>query len=76
MKYPDGMEARLGDKVQYSDGSTGVVVCSMDTDEYSPSYTKEQWGFIKKGIMVERKRMGLIHYVEPDNDMVLLERAK
>ena len=76
MKYPDGTEARLGDKVQYSDGSIGVVVCSMDTDEYSASYTKDQWSYLKTGIMVESKRMGLVHYEEPDEDMVLIERAK
>lgn len=62
--------------MQYSDGSTGVVVCAMDTDEYSASCTKDQWGYLKKGIMIETKRMGLVHYEEPDEDMVLIERLK
>lgn len=76
MKYSDGTEARLGDKVQYSDGSIGVVVCSMDTDEYSATYPKDQWGYLKKGIMIASERMGLVHYEEPDEDMVLIKRAK
>lgn len=75
MKYPDGTEAKLGDRVRYSDGSVGVVVCSMDTDKYSASHPKSQWGYLKKGIMVQSERMGLVHYEEPDEDMVLIERA-
>jgi len=76
MRYPDGREARLGDKVRYSDGSTGIVVCSIDTDEYSDSHSKEQWGYLEKGILVDTTSMGLVHYEKPDNDMVLIERAQ
>jgi hypothetical protein len=47
----------------------------MDTDEYSPLHPKEQWGYLKTGIMVESERMGLVHYTEPDEDMVLIERG-
>jgi len=35
MKYPYGTLARLGDKILVWEGNEGVVVCSMDTDEYS-----------------------------------------
>jgi hypothetical protein len=76
VKYPDGTEARLGDKLRYSDGSIGIIVCSIDTDEYSASYPKDQWSYLKKGIMVESKKMGLVYHEEPDNDMVLIESAK
>jgi hypothetical protein len=38
MKYPDGQEVRLGDKVKLGDDAEGVVVSSIDTGEYSEEY--------------------------------------
>ena len=52
MKYADGQEARLGDKVRLSDGAEGMIVLSIDTDEYSPAYPKAQWDYLKRGVMV------------------------
>src|SRR6266571_1040879 len=34
MKYPDGQEVRLGDQVRLGENDGGVVVASIDTDEY------------------------------------------
>lgn len=75
MKYLDGTDARLGDKVRYSDGTYGYVVCSLDTNEYSDDYPKDQWGYLKNGILVVSDLIGLVHYEEPDPDMELVERA-
>ncbi|CDX21895.1 conserved hypothetical protein [Mesorhizobium sp. ORS 3324] len=76
MKYPDGTPARLGDKIVVWEGNEGVVVCSMDTDEYSEDYPKEAFGYLKQGIMVLSEKAGLIHYVEPEASMRLLERRR
>jgi hypothetical protein len=76
LKYPDGTEARVGNKLRYSDGSIGIVVCSIDSDESSASYPKVEWRNLKKGIMIESKRMGFVHYEELDDDIVPTERAK
>lgn len=72
MKYPDGTLARLGDKILIWEGNEGVVVCSMDTDEYSEEYPKETFGYLKQGIMVLSEKAGLIHYVQPEAGMRLL----
>lgn len=74
MKYPDGALARLGDKILVWDGNEGVVVCSMDTDEYSEEYPRENFGYLERGIMVLSEKAGLIHYVEPEAEMRLLAR--
>ncbi|MDX8454709.1 hypothetical protein RFM98_18255 [Mesorhizobium sp. VK9D] len=74
MKYPDGTLARLGDKILAWEGNEGVVVCSMDTDEYSEDYPKENFGYLERGVMVLSEKAGLIHYVQPEIDMRLLER--
>ena len=75
MQYPDGQEARVGDKVLCWDGCVGVVVASMDTNEYSAEHPREQWGYLGEGVMIATDKVGLIYYTEPERTMVLLERG-
>jgi len=51
------------------------VVCSMDTDEYSEDYPREAFAYLKGGIMVLSEKAGLIHYVQPEDDMRLIART-
>jgi len=74
MKYWDGQEIRLGDRVKLDKDEGGIVVASMDTDEYTDENPKEQWGHLK-GVMIEFPLFGLIHYDEPDEDLELISRA-
>ena len=53
----------------------GVVVCSIDTEEYTEKHSREQWSYLKKGVMIEFQLWGLIHYDEPEEDLQLIERA-
>ena len=75
MKYLSGEEVRLGDKVKLWEGCFGVVVFSIDTDEYSAEFPKEDWSYLRSGIMFETDCVGLVHYTEPDEDLELLARA-
>ncbi|WP_423601094.1 hypothetical protein [Roseateles sp. MS654] len=75
MRYSDGQEARLGDKVKLSDGSEGVVVCSIDTDEFTSDYPRDQWEYLKRGVMVNFQRLGVVHYEQADEDLELVERS-
>jgi hypothetical protein len=75
MKYSTGELIRVGDKVQPWNGCTGIVVASMDTDEYSDEHSREQWGYLRVGVMIETDEAGLVHYTEPDPDLQLLERT-
>jgi hypothetical protein len=75
MKYPDGQEVRLGDRVRLGQDDAGVVVASIDTGEYSGQHSEAQWGYLKKGVMIEFPLHGLIHYEEPEPDLQLIERA-
>jgi hypothetical protein len=74
MKYADGKEARLGDRVTLGDGAEGAVVVSIDTDEYAIGHPKSQWAYLKHGIMVEFPEYGLIYYEEVEPDLRLVER--
>ena len=76
MKYPDGQEVRLGDRVKLGRNEQGIVVASIDTNEYNPEHPAAQWSYLKKGVMIEFSgTYGLIHYEEPDADLQLIARA-
>jgi hypothetical protein len=76
MNYVDGQEVRLGDKVKLSDGEEGIVVCSIDTNEYSEAYPEKDWGYLKKGAMINFQKYGLIHYADSDSDIYLIARSE
>lgn len=76
MKYADGQDVLLGDIVQLWDECNGVVVCSIDTDEYTTVYPKEEWEYLRSGVLILTDKAGLLHYIEADEDLTLLERKK
>jgi hypothetical protein len=76
MRYPNGQEARLGDRVALWPGNEGTVVCSIDTEEYSDAYLREEWSHLARGILIFSEQVGLIHYIEPEVEMRLLARAQ
>jgi hypothetical protein len=75
MKYRSGQEARLGDRIRVGGDSSGVVVCSIDTDEYSLDFSREQWSYLGTGVMIQFANYGLVHYTEPDEDLEFLGQA-
>jgi hypothetical protein len=75
MRYLDGREVRLGDRVKLWEDAYGVVVCSIDTDEYTTDYPKEAWGYLGEGVLIPSDVAGLTHYTQPDEDLELIERA-
>jgi hypothetical protein len=74
MKYSNGQKVRVGDKVNLWGNCSGTVVCSIDTNEYSKEYPKEQWEYLKQGVLINSDKGGLIHYLEPDEDLILIDR--
>jgi hypothetical protein len=75
MKYPDGQEVRLGDRVKLGQDDSGIVVVSIDTGQYSAEHPEAQWGYLKKGVVIKFPEFGLIHYVAPEPDLQLIGRA-
>jgi len=76
MKYTDGQEVRLGDRVALWGDCHGTVVCSIDTDEYTSDFPRSQWEYLRHGVIVRSEKMGLIHYLEPDEDFELIGRME
>jgi hypothetical protein len=76
MKYPNGKEVKIGDKVKLWEGCHGIVVASLDTGEYSTSYPEKDWEYLKAGVLIDSNKAGLIHYLEPEKSLELIERAQ
>jgi hypothetical protein len=76
MKYPDGQEVRLGDRVKLGQDGGGIVVASIDTNEYGSGHSAAQWAYLKQGVMIDFPKYGLIHYEEPEPELQLIARGK
>ena len=74
MNYSDGQEMRLGDRVE-DNGQAGVIVCCVDTDEYSGEFPRTTWDFLEGGVLIQFEGRGLVHYLQPDEDLRLVARA-
>jgi hypothetical protein len=61
MKYTDGTEIRLGDRVMIYNTEEGVIVASIDTDEYSDEFPKDVWSCLESGVMVKFTNGALLH---------------
>jgi hypothetical protein len=68
MKYANGNIAKMGDRVRLWKDYFGTIVCSIDDDEYTSEFPKDEWGYLKVGILIRADNGALIHYVEADED--------
>jgi len=75
MKYQDGREIRMGDHVRLSNNEGGVVVFSIDTNEFSDEYPRSEWGYLEEGIMVRTDAGALIHYKENSGEVLIRENG-
>ncbi len=76
MRYLDGTEIRLGDRVQFSNGETGIVVFSIDTDEYPAEFPKAEWSYLSRGVMIKTDKGALVHYEDPNLEEVALVKSR
>jgi hypothetical protein len=73
MNYMDGQQIRVGDTVKLWGDCHGVVVASFDTGEFSEEFGKE-WNELKEGVLIRTNEVGLVHVVEPNEELVLVQR--
>lgn len=75
MKYPDGTEARLGDRVRITNGDTGMIVASMDTNEFSNEYPAKNYAHLRTGILILTDKGALVRLEEPDHSDLLARES-
>ena len=66
-------QIRLGDRVRIAQHVTGVVVFSIDTDEYAAGFPKTEWEHLGRGIMVQTEADGLVYLEKSLSDPEDLE---
>ncbi len=71
--YSNGNEIKIGDVVQYGD-SPSKIVFVINTNSYSKEYPQKEWSYLKEGFGIETENFGLIHQIEPDEDIQLIKR--
>jgi len=74
--YPDGKKMIVGDGLKLWNGCVGTVVCSIEDDEYTPEHPRDQWAYLKTGVLINSSQTGLIHYHAPEDLFELLERKR
>lgn len=70
MKYSNGLDAKLGDKVKLQNGEFGEVVISFDTHEYSEGFSEKDWRSLRKGIMIRAENNALVRFDDSDSEEV------
>ena len=75
MRYRTGEEVELWDRVEMWEGCTGIVVFSIDADQYSPGFRKEHWSYLQRGAMVATNQIGLVFASKEDDEIALLHRG-
>jgi hypothetical protein len=75
MNYTSGHKIQVGDKVRLAEGCYGVVVCSIDDNEYSDGYSSEEWSYLTSGVLVYSEETGLVHFPNSDESLFLVERG-
>ena len=75
--YMSGEEVRLGDLVEISHGNgpKATIVVLIPEGPAAAGFKAEEWSYLKSGFMLQAEGMGLVHYSEPDNELLLIRRA-
>ena len=71
----NGRQIRRGDRVRIGSGITGVVVFSIDTDEFSDEFPGQQWRYLGRGVMIRSEQAGLVHLSGGDDDIEVIDPA-
>lgn len=68
----NGKVIGVGDRVTIGSGIDGVVVFSIDTDEFSLEFLKDDWNYLGRGIMVKTEQGGLVYLDVSDEDLEII----
>ena len=72
-QYASGDIVKLGDRVRLGEDSHGVVVAVLDSDGFGADHPKSTWGSLEAGVLVNFPKFGLIHYLEPEPEIELVQ---
>ncbi len=74
MKYADGQEVRLRDRVKLGQDKGGMVVCLIYAGEWLEDCPVEHWKYQESGVIIKFPLFGMKYYEELEPDIKLIER--
>lgn len=63
----------VGDMVTL-DNEKGIIVFVISSNQYSEDYPQKEWEYLKEGFGIETEKLGLVHQIEPDEDLEFIKR--
>ncbi len=75
MKYSNGIEVLVGDKVRLSGDEIGQVVGLLEDNQFDTSVNANEWLYLAKGALIRSSKYGLFHYSEMNDDIVFISRT-
>lgn len=77
MRYANGEDVKVGDKVLMPDGLTGEVVASLDSGEFNEYFPEKEWGYLNNGLLIKTEDAVIVHYGnEYDKEILSLYRRR
>jgi len=73
MAYQNSEPILIGDKVDLSGGSTGIVVANISSGHFADKYSEKDLAYLLVGFLVESTDLGVVHYVD-SSGVSLIER--
>ena len=76
-RYMSGEEIRLGDFVDlgFGYGPQATVVVPIPSGPAAEGFKAEDWAYLESGFLLQAQEMGLVHYPEADDELLLIRRA-
>ena len=76
MKYSNGEEIKLGDRVKLGDDNNGLIIGLLGDKIGLDDDFIGQWGHLEKGFIAKFPQYGLIHYEKAEADLELVSRMQ
>ncbi len=74
-QYISGQEIMTGDVVTL-DNEEGIIVFVIPSNQFSDEYPQKEWEYLKEGFGIETEKFGLIHQIDPDEDLEFIKRKE
>jgi hypothetical protein len=79
VRYHDGQPIHVGDVVTIDVRHQGTVVGCIEDGIYLHPHSKEQWTYLREGVLIDTSFGGLVHYPDEaalESDQVELLRRR
>ena len=59
-------DLKVGQCIVSASGNKGFIVGIIDKNEYNEQISKNDWNYLKTGVLIDFEDFGIIHYKDQD----------